>query len=72
MLCQLGCGVKRVIAATENTRILECHHERSMSILPLKTGRISIEDLRTNIGQQLFPAQRSDEMTSRRLWVDYA
>jgi hypothetical protein len=72
MLCQFGCGIKRVIAADGNIRTLECLHERPAGTLPLQTGRISMEGLRTQIGQQLFPAQRSDEMTSRRLWVDYA
>jgi hypothetical protein len=70
MLCPDGCGVQQVVNADENTRRLECGHERT-ELLTVKPDRISVEHLRTEEGKRLFPASLDGELTAQRTrWIE--
>lgn len=69
LLCPICNEVKPVIAIEELVT-LSCRHTRTEKTLPLRRGHISIENMRSEAAQRLFPATRVDEATSQPPWED--
>jgi hypothetical protein len=57
LLCPDCHEVKRVSKITDGVILLACGHSRS-ELLPLQPGHISLEHVRAEKGQQLFPIIR--------------
>jgi hypothetical protein len=69
LLCPQCADLKQVSAINSDEITLSCGHVRAQ-IIPLEPGRVSIENLRTEAGRKLFPANRQSEMTANRLpWI---
>lgn len=58
LLCPICAEIKKVVAIDGDRQItLSCLHVRP-EILPLRPGTISLEHLRTEKGQRLFPLEK--------------
>ena len=69
LLCVDCAEVKKVSAINGHSVVLECGHDRP-EILPLEPGHVSVEHMRTQRGQQLFPARLDGEKTTIPLWIE--
>ncbi len=70
MLCPQCNSTKQVTGIDDHIVTLDCGHRRGESI-PVKAGRVSIEHLRTKLGQQMFPANRDGDRTASPEWQDW-
>jgi hypothetical protein len=61
LLCAVCGEVKKVAAIDDDSRITLCCGHVRPELLPLQPGRVSVESLRTEKGQQLFPVRRENE-----------
>ena len=58
LLCPICAEIKKVAAIDDDGTItLSCAHTRGIT-LPLKPGRVSIENLRSEKGRQQFPLHK--------------
>jgi hypothetical protein len=69
LLCPVCHEIKQVTAIESELLSLACGHTRP-ELLPLGENRVSLENLRTAIGQRMFPAIHKDELTSSSEWQD--
>jgi hypothetical protein len=68
MLCP-QCGVRQVKEPGDPI-ILDCGHSRG-EILPLQPGRISLENLKTEIGRECFPAKPLSDLPDEEQPLNY-
>jgi hypothetical protein len=55
MLCAECGGLRRLKAVEGDSALLACGHSRPRKLLPLTQGRISVENVRTAVGNRMFP-----------------